>query len=76
MKLETYLKKHDKTHEAFASEISVSAASVSRYVAGGRIPTLDIMERIRTATRGAVTANDFYHAALPAKPRKPLEART
>ncbi|WP_406853517.1 helix-turn-helix domain-containing protein [Alsobacter sp. KACC 23698] len=59
MKLADYLAKHGLSHSDFAAKISVSQASVTRYVQGQRTPRPAHMRRIREVTRGAVTANDF-----------------
>lgn len=57
-----YLHENNLTLETFADRIGVSHASVSRYVAGKRLPDPAIMGRIREATDGAVQPNDFYGA--------------
>ena len=62
MTLERYLSEHGISRSAFARLIGVSPASVTRYVKageGGRSPRDAIMRRIREATGGAVTADDF-----------------
>ena len=63
MLLADYLKVHDFTLAGFGERIGVSPEAVRRYIGGERIPTKDIMARIREATSGAVQANDFFDGA-------------
>ncbi|MCC6735552.1 MAG: helix-turn-helix transcriptional regulator [Bauldia sp.] len=67
MKLADYLAATRTTHAAFAGQIGVSQAAVSRYAGGRRVPEPEHMTRIAAATGGAVTANDFY-ALEPQQP--------
>lgn len=48
------------TREQFAAEIKSTAASLSRYERGGRIPNRETMRRIHEISGGKVTANSFY----------------
>lgn len=66
MTLGQYLKKHGITPAEFGRRISRSRAAVSRYVADERIPDRETMAKIVEATKGAVTANDFYAPAKKA----------
>jgi predicted transcriptional regulator len=61
MTLSEYLKSKESTQEAFASLIGVSQAAVDRYVKIKRIPRPEIMQRIVSATGGAVQPNDFHN---------------
>ena len=47
----------------FAAEIGVSYDAVRLWELGERIPSPDLMRRIKDHTHDAVTANDFYEAA-------------
>jgi transcriptional regulator with XRE-family HTH domain len=55
-----YLKKNEISYTDFAASIGTGIATVRRYALGIRIPRPEIMERIRAATGGQVTPNDFY----------------
>jgi transcriptional regulator with XRE-family HTH domain len=59
MRLQTYLENNGITHREFAEEIGTSQAAVTRYANGLRFPSRDILARIRTATGGRVSADDF-----------------
>lgn len=59
MTLDQWLKRNDVTETAFAERISSSQASVNRY-RKGRVPESAVMRRIFLATKGQVTANDFF----------------
>jgi len=61
MKLGDFLSEHGLSQSDFAETIETKPVSVSRYVRNERLPEPEIMERIRIATNGLVTANDFYH---------------
>lgn len=61
MKLTDFLRTEGMTVSDFARAISVSPQSVSRYAMNQRIPDREIMNRITAATKGQVTANDFYN---------------
>lgn len=60
MKLAAYLKAHEISLSDFARKIRVKQPTVSRYLAGERIPDQDTMKLIVRETRGQVTPNDFY----------------
>jgi 3,4-dihydroxy 2-butanone 4-phosphate synthase/GTP cyclohydrolase II len=66
MKLADYLRKERLTAAGFAERISAPASTITRILRGQRSPSLEIMERVAGATRGAVTPNDFLvHAPKP-----------
>jgi len=46
---------------AFAEMVGVNVGTVSRLCAGETVPTKETAGAIKTATKGKVTANDFYH---------------
>ena len=58
--LAKYLAEQGLSRAAFAKAIAVSEEAVRRYLSGERIPTRRIMQRIVAATKGKVTANDFF----------------
>ena len=70
MDLGIYLKQSRLSLAEFAEKVGVSEASMSRYVAGKRVPRPRIMLRITAASDGQVEANDFVgtKAARPAAP--------
>lgn len=62
MKLSDYLSGQNESPAAFAAAIGVSRQAVHRYKAGERVPRPEVLSRIRAATNGAVTADDFMPA--------------
>lgn len=64
MTLAEFLSSNGLSHSAFAERVGVSQVAVTRYALGHRVPRPEVLARIREATRGAVTANDF----MPAPP--------
>lgn len=72
MKLATYLAAHEITYAAFAETIGVSVFAVSKYARGKRVPRASIMARIKAASAGAVTADDFCEPANDLAPN-PVE---
>lgn len=63
MTLADYLRKHDLRFSEFARLISSSRQNVSRWASGTVLPRPAEMTKIAAATRGKVTANDFYAPA-------------
>lgn len=59
MKLERYLAERKLTPSAFAVSIASPPSTITRLLRGERVPGLELLQRIYTATDGAVTANDF-----------------
>jgi transcriptional regulator with XRE-family HTH domain len=59
MKLAAYLKDTDQTYRQFAAKLGCDAAQVNRWANGRRSPTLEMCARIRAATGGRVSADDF-----------------
>jgi predicted transcriptional regulator len=59
MKLAAYLRKQKISDSEFASQIGVTRQAVHRYRVGGRLPAWSVIQKIRTATDGAVSVNDF-----------------
>ena len=68
MILKDYLRAHSETPAAFAARLNLSVQAVYRYMAGERFPPPDILLRIREATGGAVTADDFLDQRVPTPP--------
>ena len=60
MNLASYLEKNDLTATAFAAQIGVAIATVTRAARGEIMPSPETMKRIMEATNGKVTPNDFY----------------
>lgn len=58
MTLREWLDRNKVTVEVFADRIGTHHSSVSRY-AGGRMPRKEVLKRIKEATDGQVTADDF-----------------
>jgi transcriptional regulator with XRE-family HTH domain len=62
MKLATYLETHEIKVSDLASRLGVPVSTVSRWARGERIPRIEMAERLREATGGAVTFADFLSA--------------
>lgn len=58
--LKVFLESNGKSAIQFARDISVTYATVSRYLSGTRIPEKEILHKIYVITQGSVTPNDFY----------------
>lgn len=52
----------ETSDEALAARLDVDRSTISRIRRGKRMPSPEMMQRIRQATSGAVTANDFVHS--------------
>jgi transcriptional regulator with XRE-family HTH domain len=61
MLLEHYLHNKKLKIAQFAQHIGATEMAVRNYLAGKRIPSLQMMLRIYDVTNGKVTANDFYN---------------
>jgi transcriptional regulator with XRE-family HTH domain len=62
MKLKTYLKKNKITQAEFAASIGVSKQAVVWWVSKNdhrRRPNTENLRKIKSITKGKVTANDF-----------------
>jgi len=64
MKLADYLSETGQTYRQFAVALGCNAAQVHRWASGKRLPTLEVCSKIRAATGGKVSADDF----LPSVP--------
>lgn len=60
MKLKDFLKEEKITQEKFAEILGVGQNLISLWC-NGTIPRADQMNKILLATKGKVTANDFYY---------------
>ena len=68
MHLRAHLSETGETAASFAARVGVDVKTLYRYLSGERFPTPENLRRIRDATGGAVTADDFVdqHTAKPA----------
>lgn len=62
MTLSEYLRTEGQTCRQFAARLGCDAAQVNRWANGRRLPTLEMCLRIKVATGGLVSANDFLPA--------------
>lgn len=67
MKLAEYLLVNRLSQAEFAKIIEASQVAVSRYVSGQRIPRKKLLLKIREATGGLVTGNDFLESVEAAE---------
>jgi DNA-binding transcriptional regulator YdaS (Cro superfamily) len=72
MRLSEFLAARGSTATAFAAQVGVAHTTVLRWADGRLFPSRGSMQRIMAATRGVVTAQDFFaereHAAAPRAP--------
>jgi transcriptional regulator with XRE-family HTH domain len=69
MKLDSYLRERGLTSVQFAEMSGIaSKQAVHKYRHGLRFPTPENLRRIREATKGAVTADDFVDQHAGASP--------
>ena len=59
MKLEQYLKENDIKPVAFAASIDVAPSTITRIIRRERTPQIDLVAKIKAATGGQVTMEDF-----------------
>jgi transcriptional regulator with XRE-family HTH domain len=59
MKLQQFLDLNNISRADFAKVIGVSEVAITRYVGGRRMPRPELLVKIKEATNGAVTPNDF-----------------
>lgn len=59
MKLEQYLKSKNIKPAAFAASIDVAPSTITRILRGERTPRIELAAKIKVATRGKVTVEDF-----------------
>jgi len=57
--LSVWRKSKNLSQEEFGERVGVSRWMINRIENGERRPSWDLVDRIRTETRGKVTANDF-----------------
>jgi len=61
MKLNDWMNAAGITDEALAARLEVDRTTISRIRRGTRMPSPEMMRKIREGTDGSVTANDFVH---------------
>lgn len=63
MQLKDYLELEGQTSSEFAAKVEVTKYAVRKWLRGERTPRPSTMIKIRKATKGAVTAEDWlrYH---------------
>lgn len=59
MKLKTYLRDRQEKPAAFAARIDVAPSTITRILRGERTPRIDLIAKIKSATNGDVTAEDW-----------------
>lgn len=59
MKLADWLEKNDMQRKVFAEKIGVNPSYITLICNSDSWPSRDIMKRIKKATKGEVTPNDF-----------------
>jgi transcriptional regulator with XRE-family HTH domain len=69
MSLDKYLTDNSIPPGDFAKRIGVSAQALYRYRTGQRVPEWAVLERIKEATGGTITNDDFLDLISSRKPR-------
>lgn len=62
MKLEQYLKENEIKPVAFAASIDVAPSTITRILRRERTPQIDLIAKIKAATGGLVTMEDFLQS--------------
>jgi predicted transcriptional regulator len=71
MRLADFLADREMSQAEFGKRIGATQAAVSRYADGSRMPRREHLSRIRKATGGVVTADDFLsHGTSPQRTRR------
>ena len=65
MNLADFLVAKGVSQTAFADRIGVSQPSLSRYISGATVPNVLVAERIKAASGGLVTFEDWTELASP-----------
>lgn len=60
--LTDYLDTKTETQSAFAARAGLSNSTLSRLLKGRIPPSPEVVEKVRAATEGEVTANDLYES--------------
>jgi predicted transcriptional regulator len=63
MTLEQYLTERKIKPVAFAASIEVAPSTITRILRGERTPRIELIGKIKSATDGLVTADDWMEAA-------------
>lgn len=66
MTLDAFMRATGISAEEFAAKVQASPGAVRKWRSGERIPRVVHLRKIREATDGAVTAEDFYCQASEA----------
>lgn len=67
MKLDQYLQESHIPARQFATTLGVHVSQVSRWASGDRTPSIDQAARIKEATGGRVTFEDFVQSSMGAE---------
>lgn len=78
VKLNAYLLKQDISMGSFAKTVGTTTATISRIADGIVVPRKELMQRIHSATHGAVIPNDLVglHCVNPCVPFKQSASST
>lgn len=61
--LRRWLFEHQETQAHFGTRVGITQSYLSEIISCSRRPSLDVIDKITKATKGAVTANDFQKVA-------------
>jgi transcriptional regulator with XRE-family HTH domain len=64
MTLNEYMRQHKLRDADMAESLAMDRSNISRLRRGLILPSARVLSRISTATKGAVTPNDFYNVPV------------
>ena len=67
MKIKEYLEKTRLTQKEFSSLVGVSQSHVSNIMGGVKNPSIQLINKIETLTKGEVTVTDLLHPEAPSR---------
>lgn len=73
MKLKDYLTTYSIGQSKLSRILGVSQAHVSNILKGRKSPSIQLIKRIREATKGKVTADDLLNSEAPSRLKKKMK---
>ena len=67
MKLQEYFRLNNLSQKDFAVLVGVSEVHISQILRGIKNPSIQLIRRIETVTKGTVTVTDLFHHEAPSR---------
>jgi transcriptional regulator with XRE-family HTH domain len=67
MKLQEYFRLNNLSQKDFAVLVGVSEVHISQILRGIKNPSIQLIRRIETVTKGTVTVTDLFHPEAPSR---------